>query len=173
MSGSSGSVVPRFLRQIREGGPVTLTHREVSRYFMTVAEAASLVIQAGGMARGGEVFVLDMGKSIRILELATTMIELSGLTVCNELNPQGDIAIEEVGLRPGEKLYEELLIGDNPVRTKHPRIMMAREAFIPWSEMHPFLEQLRTCIDSDRALALLRKLVPEFQHLRDNLQEAV
>jgi FlaA1/EpsC-like NDP-sugar epimerase len=169
--GSSGSVVPRFMRQIREGGPVTLKQRDMNRYFMTIPEAASLVIQAAGMTNGGEVFVLDMGNPMRILELATAMIELSGLTVRDENNPGGDIAIEEIGLRPGEKLFEELLISGNPASTKHPRIMMARETFRPWVEMRPLLDQLRACVDSNTALGVLRSIVPEFDHLRDNLQK--
>lgn len=131
---SSGSVVPLFRRQIEAGGPVTVTHPEVTRYFMTIPEAAQLVLQAGGMAArgdmGGEVFVLDMGEPVKIFDLARTMIELSGLAVRCEDNPLGDIAIEFVGLRPAEKLYEELLIGDNPQPTSHPRIMKARECVL-------------------------------------------
>jgi FlaA1/EpsC-like NDP-sugar epimerase len=164
--GSSGSVVPRFKEQIEKGGPVTLTHRKITRYFMTIPEAAQLVIQAGAMAQGGEVFVLDMGKSVKINDLARTMIRLSGLTVRDEENPDGDIAIEEVGLRPGEKLYEELLIGENPKATKHKRIMQAREKFMEWSDLEPKLETMRGHVNSgdrDAAIALLRELVPEYQ----------
>ncbi len=164
--GSSGSVVPRFKEQIERGGPVTLTHRKITRYFMTIPEAAQLVIQAGAMAQGGEVFVLDMGKSVKIYDLARTMIRLSGLTVRDEANPDGDIAIEEIGLRPGEKLYEELLIGENPKATKHKRIMQAREKFIEWSALEPVLDALRDHVssgDRDGAIALLRQLVPEYQ----------
>ena len=164
--GSSGSVVPRFKEQIAKGGPVTLTHRKITRYFMTIPEAAQLVIQAGAMAKGGEVFVLDMGKSVKIYDLAKTMIRLSGLTLRDENNPEGDIAIEEVGLRPGEKLYEELLIGENPKETAHKRIMQAREKYFEWSELEPKLETLRLCTyegDRDGAMTVLRNLVPEYQ----------
>jgi len=135
--GSSGSVVPLFRRQIAEGGPVTLTHPDVTRYFMTIPEAALLVIQAGAMADGGDVFVLDMGQPVRIQDLARRTIELSGLTVKDADNPDGDIAIRVTGLRPGEKLFEELLIGDNAQPTQHPRILKASEEFLAW----PMLEQ--------------------------------
>ena len=128
--GSSGSVVPKFRQQIRDGGPITLTHPDITRYFMTIPEASQLVIQAGAMAKGGDVFVLDMGQSVKIMDLARRMIELSGLKVKDEQNSDGDIAIEITGLRPGEKLYEELLIGDNPSPTSHPQIMKAQEEFI-------------------------------------------
>lgn len=130
--GSSGSVVPKFRQQIREGGPITLTHPEITRYFMTIPEAAQLVIQAGAMANGGDVFVLDMGMPVKIVDLARRMVELSGLTVLDDQNPDGDIEILLTGLRPGEKLYEELLIGDNPMPTAHPRIMRADEEYLPW-----------------------------------------
>ena len=140
--GSSGSVVPRFRQQIREGGPITLTHPEITRYFMTIPEAAQLVIQAGAMAKGGDVFVLDMGQSVKILDLARRMVELSGLTVRDDNHPDGDIEIEITGLRPGEKLYEELLIGDNPKPTNHSRIMKAHEEFLPWVELEPKLQAL-------------------------------
>jgi len=140
--GSSGSVVPKFRQQIRDGGPITLTHPEITRYFMTIPEASQLVIQAGAMAKGGDVFVLDMGQPVRIVDLARRMIELSGLTVKDEENPEGDIDIEITGLRPGEKLYEELLIGDNPERTSHPRIMKAHEDSIPWPELEGRLKAL-------------------------------
>ena len=129
---SSGSVVPRFKQQIAEGGPVTLTHPEVTRYFMTIPEAAQLVIQASAMATGGDVFLLDMGEPVKIMELARRIIDLSGLTVCDDVNPNGDIEIEIIGLRPGEKLYEELLIADNPQATENERIMKAHEDYLPW-----------------------------------------
>jgi FlaA1/EpsC-like NDP-sugar epimerase len=144
--GSSGSVVPRFRQQIRDGGPITLTHAEITRYFMTIPEAAQLVIQAGAMSKGGDVFVLDMGESVKIMDLARRMVELSGLTVKDELNPNGDIEIEITGLRPGEKLYEELLIGDNPKPTSHPRIMKAHEDFIPWAELEDRLKSLEIAL---------------------------
>lgn len=140
--GSSGSVVPLFRRQIAEGGPITLTHLDVTRYFMTIPEAAQLVLQAGAMAVGGDVFVLDMGQPIKIIDLARRMVQLSGLTLCDPDHPHGDIAIEVTGLRPGEKLYEELLIGDNPEPTGHPRIMKAHEPFLPWDALTPALAVL-------------------------------
>lgn len=145
--GSSGSVVPKFRQQIRDGGPITLTHPEVTRYFMTIPEAAQLVIQAGAMAKGGDVFVLDMGQSVKIIDLARRMVELSGLTVKDEQNPEGDIQINVTGLRPGEKLYEELLIGDNPKPTVHPRIMQAHEEFIPWAEFEAKLTALEMALN--------------------------
>ena len=145
--GSSGSVVPKFRQQIRDGGPITLTHPEITRYFMTIPEASQLVIQAGAMAKGGDVFVLDMGQSIKIMDLARRMIELSGLTVKDEQNPDGDIEIEITGLRPGEKLYEELLIGDNPKPTSHSRIMKAHEEFIPWSDLEANLIALEMALN--------------------------
>jgi FlaA1/EpsC-like NDP-sugar epimerase len=145
--GSSGSVVPKFRQQIRAGGPITLTHPEITRYFMTIPEASQLVIQAGSMAKGGDVFVLDMGQSVKIIDLARRMIELSGLTVKDERNPDGDIEIEITGLRPGEKLYEELLIGDNPKPTSHSRIMKAHEEFIPWVELEARLRSLEMALN--------------------------
>jgi FlaA1/EpsC-like NDP-sugar epimerase len=145
--GSSGSVVPKFRQQIRDGGPITLTHPEVTRYFMTIPEAAQLVIQAGAMAKGGDVFVLDMGQPVKIMGLARRMVELSGLTVKDEENPEGDIEISVAGLRPGEKLYEELLIGDNPKPTVHPRIMKAHEEFIPWAEFEAKLNALEMALN--------------------------
>lgn len=145
--GSSGSVVPKFRQQIRDGGPITLTHPEITRYFMTIPEASQLVIQAGAMAKGGDVFVLDMGQSVKIMDLARRMIELSGLTVKDEQNPDGDISIEITGLRPGEKLYEELLIGDNPKPTVHSRIMKAHEEFIPWAELEGQFRSLEMALN--------------------------
>jgi FlaA1/EpsC-like NDP-sugar epimerase len=139
---SSGSVVPRFREQIRDGGPVTVTHPEIIRYFMTIPEAAQLVLQAGGMAKGGEVFVLDMGQPVKIHDLAVRMIHLMGLTVRDEDNPQGDIEISFTGLRPAEKLYEELLIGENATGTEHPRIMCASEDYLPSEELVPLLDEL-------------------------------
>jgi FlaA1/EpsC-like NDP-sugar epimerase len=160
--GSSGSVVPKFRQQIRDGGPISLTHPDITRYFMTIPEASQLVIQAGSMGRGGDVFVLDMGEPIRIADLARRMIELSGLTVKDEGNPDGDIEIEITGLRPGEKLFEELLIGDNPEGTTHPRILRAREEFLPWQELEPKLKALELALsvnDVRLILAQLRELV--------------
>lgn len=145
--GSSGSVVPKFRQQIRDGGPITLTHEEVTRYFMTVPESAQLVIQAGAMAQGGDVFVLDMREPVKIMDLARRMVELSGLTVKDEKNPDGDIEIVVTGLRPGEKLYEELLIGDNPKPTQHPRIMKAHEEFIPWGDFEGKLKSLELALN--------------------------
>jgi FlaA1/EpsC-like NDP-sugar epimerase len=163
--GSSGSVVPRFQQQILAGGPVTLTHRDITRYFMTIPEAAQLVIQAGSMAQGGEVYVLDMGKSVKIIDLARSMIRLTGRTERTAENPNGDIEIVEVGLRPGEKLFEELLIGENPQPTKHARIMQASEHFIEWPKLSAELELLEQHLergDDIAALAILKSLVPEY-----------
>ncbi len=145
--GSSGSVVPKFRQQIRDGGPITLTHPDITRYFMTIPEASQLVIQAGAMAKGGDVFVLDMGQSVKIMDLARRMVELSGLTVKDEKNPDGDIEIEISGLRPGEKLYEELLIGDNPKPTPHSRIMKAHEEFIPWIDLEAKIQALEMALN--------------------------
>lgn len=160
--GSSGSVVPLFRQQIRAGGPVTLTHEAVTRYFMTIPEAAQLVIQAAAMARGGEVFVLDMGEPVQIAELARRMIWSAGLSVRDAANPHGDIAIAVTGLRPGEKLYEELLIGDNPEPTTHPRILRAREDFLPWpalaAELQALDDELNAC-DIAAVTQRLRRLV--------------
>ena len=145
--GSSGSVVPLFRQQIKDGGPVTLTHPDITRYFMTISEASQLVIQAGAMADGGDVFLLDMGEPVRIADLARRMIDLSGLTVRSDDNPEGDIELSVTGLRPGEKLYEELLIGDNPETTQHPRIMKAREDFLFWPELSKRLKVLDAALD--------------------------
>lgn len=160
--GSSGSVIPRFHDQIRRGGPVTVTHPNITRYFMTIPEAAQLVIQAGAMGQGGDVFVLDMGAPVKILDLAEKMIHLSGLSVRSERNPHGDIAIEFTGLRPGEKLYEELLIGDNVSETEHPMIMRADEEMLPWDIYKGVLKELLIsveCDDYDRVRQLLRETV--------------
>jgi len=168
--GSSGSVVPKFRRQIRDGGPITLTHKEIERYFMTIPEAAQLVIQAGAMAEGGDVFVLDMGQPVKIMDLARRMVELSGLVVRDEQEPDGDIAIEIIGLRPGEKLYEELLIGDNPIATKHERIMKAREGVMPWSVLEQHLAVLQTALarqDNEKIRAVLTELVTGYTASKD------
>lgn len=163
---SSGSVVPLFKEQIRGGGPVTVTHRDIIRYFMTIPEAAQLVIQAGAMARGGDVFVLDMGEPVRIEDLARRMINLMGLTVRDRSNPEGDIAIEYIGLRPAEKLYEELLIGSNVSGTDHPRIMRADEDFLPLELMSELLDELNNAVasyDYGAARNLLMRAVGEYQ----------
>lgn len=167
--GSSGSVIPLFRRQIAAGGPVTVTHPEVTRYFMTIPEAAQLVLQAGAMAESGDLFLLDMGEPIRIVDLARRMVALSGLTVRNAQHPGGDIEIQFIGLRPGEKLYEELLIGDNPMPTAHPRILRAREEHMALDTMQPLLEALRSAAladESSRIKALLHQLVPGYQTTR-------
>ena len=144
--GSSGSVVPLFREQIKRGGPITLTHPDITRYFMSIPEAAQLVIQAGAMGSGGDVFVLDMGQPVRIIDLARRMVELSGLVVRDESQPDGDIEIRVTGLRPGEKLYEELLIGDNPMPTQHGRIMRARDDFLVWPRLLEKLDALNIAV---------------------------
>ena len=164
--GSSGSVVPLFREQIKRGGPVTVTHPQVVRYFMTIPEAAQLVIQAGSMASGGDVFVLDMGQPVRIDDLARRMVSLMGLTVRDSEHPHGDIEIRYTGLRSAEKLFEELLIGNNVGGTQHPMIMRAMEKRLPWNRMREILEHLAAAIESfdcRRAVALLREAVPEYQ----------
>lgn len=164
--GSSGSVVPLFRDQIQKGGPVTVTHPDVIRYFMTIPEASQLVIQAGAMAQGGEVFVLDMGEPVRIVDLARTMVHLMGMSVRDEQNPDGDIAIAFSGLRPGEKLYEELLIGDCSTRTEHEMIMQAHEEKLEWDEVYFALEAFRKALsraDQDALRALLRSYVNGYE----------
>jgi FlaA1/EpsC-like NDP-sugar epimerase len=163
---SSGSVVPLFQEQIRRGGPVTVTHPDVIRYFMTIPEAAQLVIQAGSMAKGGDVFVLDMGRPVRIDDLARRMVNLMGLTVRDAHNPDGDIEIEYTGLRTAEKLFEELLIGTNVTGTDHPMIMRAMEHRLTWPRMEQVLNELLVALasfDCHRALALLAEAVAEYQ----------
>jgi FlaA1/EpsC-like NDP-sugar epimerase len=163
---SSGSVVPLFYEQIRAGGPVTVTHPEVIRYFMTIPEAAQLVIQAGSMADGGEVFVLDMGKPVRICDLARRMIHLMGLTVRDEQHPDGDIEISFTGLRPAEKLYEELLIGNNVTGTEHPMILRAIEHSLPWERVQWMLDEILAAMsrfDCPRSLQLLSEAVVEYK----------
>jgi FlaA1/EpsC-like NDP-sugar epimerase len=164
--GSSGSVVPLFQEQIRRGGPVTVTHRDVRRFFMTIPEAAQLVLQAGSMGTGGDVFVLDMGQPVEIDELARRMIKLAGLTVRDASNPDGDIEIEYSGLRPGEKLFEELLIGSNVTGTEHPMIMRAIEPSPSWEEAREILAELAIAlnrIDCRQVMALLEKAVREYR----------
>ena len=164
--GSSGSVIPLFQRQIAAGGPITVTHPEVTRYFMTIPEAAQLVLQAGTMAEGGDLFLLNMGAPVHIRALAQRMVALSGLTVRDAQHPGGDIAIEFTGLRPGEKLHEELLIGDHPIPTAHPRILRAREEHAPWESLQALLEALRHAAlanDVSTIKVLLRQMVSGYQ----------
>lgn len=164
--GSSGSVVPVFRDQIEKGGPVTITHPDVTRYFMTIPEAAQLVIQSGAMAEGGDVFLLDMGEPVRIVDLAINMIRLSGLTVCSDSNPEGDIVIRTIGLRPGEKLYEELLIESDALPTRHSRIMRAQEPFFTLAQMQDHFGNLRQLVDTNNvaaSVALLSLLVPGYR----------
>ena len=163
---SSGSVIPLFKNQIKEGGPLTVTHKDIVRYFMTISEAVELVIQAGAMCVGGDVFVLDMNKPIRIDDLAKKMIKLSGLKVKDELNPDGDIEIKYIGLRPGEKLKEELLVGDNTSATDNPLIMRANEDMLSWDELKPILDSLKNetqACNQEKIRKLLIQLVPCFQ----------
>jgi FlaA1/EpsC-like NDP-sugar epimerase len=164
--GSSGSVVPMFSSQIKAGGPITLTDPEITRFFMTIPEAAQLVIQAGAMAEGGDVFVLDMGEPVRIIDLAHKMVELSGLSVKNADQPDGDIEIQVTGLRPGEKLYEELLIGDNQEKTIHPKIMKAQETFVTWPDLEVHLNHLQELLYADKVVdsrEFLRQLVDGYK----------
>ncbi|MDC3042694.1 polysaccharide biosynthesis protein [Candidatus Pelagibacter sp.] len=159
---SSGSVIPKFKKQIKEGGPVTLTHKDVTRYFMTVTEAAQLVIQAGAMGKSSEVFVLDMGESVKIRDLIYKMINLSGFTVKDIKNPKGDIEVKITGLRPGEKLYEELLIGDNPQKTNHFKILKTDDPFIPFNQLEGDLIKLKDLLENNQASEvkiLLEKMV--------------
>jgi len=172
--GSSGSVVQRFKQQIEDGGPVTVTHPEIIRYFMSVPEAATLVIQAGAMAKGGEVFVLDMGEPVKIDELARTMIQLMGLEVQDEANPDGDIAITYIGLRPGEKLYEELLIDEGASETEHPRIRRKSERSLPAEELRRELDALRKALETSdiRAIDGLLSRIVEGYSPGDRTSEA-
>jgi len=169
--GSSGSVVPLFRKQIKAGGPITVTHPDIIRYFMTIPEASQLVLQAGAMGKGGDVFVLDMGEPVKITALAKKMISLSGLSEKNTELPNGDIEIEFAGLRPGEKLYEELLIGDNVEGTEHPRIMTANEVFLSWPETHNLLNRLdKACHDFkvEEVITLLQEAPAAFNHQGNN-----
>jgi FlaA1/EpsC-like NDP-sugar epimerase len=167
--GSSGSVVPLFRQQLAAGGPLTVTHADVTRYFMTIPEAAQLVLQAAAMAQGGDVFLLDMGQPVKILDLARRMVELSGLRLRDAEHPDGDIEIAITGLRPGEKLYEELLIGENPESTAHPRIMKAHEAHLDWSTLQPHLVTLCQAANADQSdaiKAVLKTCVQGYQSTR-------
>jgi FlaA1/EpsC-like NDP-sugar epimerase len=164
--GSSGSVVPLFRQQIASGGPITLTHPEIIRYFMTIPEAAQLVLQAAVLAEGGDLFLLDMGEPVRILDLARQMVRLSGLSLRDAQHPDGDIEIRCTGLRPGEKLYEELLIDAESEPTSHPLIFRARERSLAPSELWPRIDALEIAIarhDQNSAFSLLAELVPEWQ----------
>ena len=156
--GSSGSVVPKFRQQIKDGGPITVTHKDITRFFMSIPEAVQLVIQAGSMAKGGDVFVLDMGVPVKIFDLAVKMIKLSGLSVKDDNNPEGDIAIEYTGLRPGEKLYEELLIGENVSGTKHQRIMRANEVYMNWNDLNAHLNSLNVSMQQANVTEIKSKL---------------
>jgi len=163
---SSGSVIPLFKKQIKDGGPLTVTDANMVRYFMTIHEAVELVIQAGAMCKGGDVFVLDMGEPVRIYDLATRMIQLSGLHVLDDDNPDGDIEIKCIGLRPGEKLYEELLVGDNTSETDNPLILRAKEAMLDWVILKPILDQLHEATkksDQEKVRELLIEIVPDFK----------
>ena len=158
--GSSGSVIPLFRKQILKGGPITITHPDIIRYFMTISEAAQLVIQAGAMAKGGDVFILDMGEPVKIVDLAKNLIQLSGLSVKDENNPKGDIEITYTGLRPGEKLYEELLIGgDNVRKTAHPRIMTAEEVYLPFEQLSEVLSELENSCKDANYMAIRQTLL--------------
>ena len=162
---SSGSVIPKFKKQIKDGGPITLTHKDVTRYFMTITEAAQLVIQAGALGRNSEVFVLDMGESIKIKDLIEKMIIFSGLTIKNSKNQKGDIEIKIIGLRPGEKLYEELLVGNDPQKTTHPKILMAKDPFIPLADLENYLNNLKRLLNENNLKDdknLIEKLISSY-----------
>jgi len=164
--GSSGSVVPLFREQIASGGPVTVTHPEITRYFMTIPEAAQLVLQATGMAKGGEVFVLDMGEPVKLVDLARQMVELSGCTVRDSQHPEGDLAITFTGLRPGEKLYEELLLSDADLPTLHPLIRKANESRLSAAVLQDLNKQMEQALgrwDTEGTLSILHRLVPEYR----------
>lgn len=171
--GSSGSVVPLFKKQIKKGGPITITHPDIIRYFMTIPEAAQLVLQAGAMGTGGEVFVLDMGKPVKIVDLAYKMTHLMGLTIKDDKNPNGDIQIDYTGLRPGEKLYEELLIGNQPKKTLHSRILKANEYSVPWADVAKMIAQLTDAM-RDENVSQIKTLLMDFPlDYQPNLSEKV
>lgn len=171
--GSSGSVIPLFRKQLREGGPVTVTHPEMTRYFMTIPEASQLVIQAGSMGESGNVYVLDMGEPVSILDMARKIIRLSGLTIRDEKNPDGDIEIVFSGMRPGEKLYEELLIGENPEPTRHPRISRANEVCIDWAELLSLLDRLNKAVNADDLAQVRQLLLSSVQGYQPQSEEFV
>ena len=174
--GSSGSVVPLFRDQIRDGGPITVTHPDIIRYFMTIPEASQLVLQAGSMGKGGEVFVLDMGEPVRIADLARKMIHLMGLVEQTDDQPDGDIKIVFTGLRPGEKLFEELLIGNNPHGTDHPRIMMARESSMPWANLKAALNRLADAskrFDCEEVVSILKECPTDYQPVETQLVDLI
>ena len=163
---SEGGKTPRFKQQIQAGGPVTLTHKNIVRYFMTIPEASQLVIQAAALGKGGDVFLLDMGEPVKIADLAKRMIELSGYRVKDDAHPDGDIEIQVTGLRPGEKLYEELLIRDNPMKTEHPRIFRAKEVSIPAEDLLVRLQELKVgleALDRKAVMTVVKECVPEYQ----------
>jgi FlaA1/EpsC-like NDP-sugar epimerase len=174
---SSGSVIPLFKKQIKSGGPVTVTDVNMVRYFMTIPEAVQLVIQAGAMGKGGDVFVLNMGKPVKIYDLAVKMIQLSGLQVLDKDNTDGDIEISYTGLRPGEKLYEELLVGNEVTKTDHKMIFRAKEEMIVWDKLKPMLDDLEVlAVDSsrhDQVKALLKKIVPQFHNNSNQLNDQI
>lgn len=175
---SSGSVIPKFKKQIKDGGPITLTHNDVTRYFMTLSEASQLVIQASAMSKGGDVFILDMGKPIKIRDLIIKMLNLSGLSLKDENNLDGDIEVKIVGLRPGEKLYEELMLGDKPQTTEHPKIFRSQDTFIPWGQFQIDLQELNLSIENgniEETINLIKKLIQGYawngkivDHLKKN-----
>jgi FlaA1/EpsC-like NDP-sugar epimerase len=170
--GSSGSAIPLFIDQIAAGGPVTLTDMNITRYFMTIPEAAQLLIQANGMAVGGEIFILDMGEPIRLYDLITKMINFSGFLVKDDTNPHGDIEIKICGLRPGEKLHEELFIGTNPEQTHHPKIMKVNDESVKWEELKSELDNLAIILDKfdkEKLFEVIQKLVPEYNRHKNNL----
>jgi FlaA1/EpsC-like NDP-sugar epimerase len=170
--GSSGSVVPLFRQQVKDGGPITLTHQSITRYFMSIPEAAQLVLQAAALGHGGDLFILDMGEPVKIIDLAKRVIELSGLLVKNTENPNGDIEIKITGLRPGEKLYEELLIGDNPIRTTQPKIMRAHEEFLEWDVLENKLNNLSNALennDVEEIIRILKDIVKEYSGIKNTV----
>jgi FlaA1/EpsC-like NDP-sugar epimerase len=165
--GSSGSVIPLFEKQISQGGPITVTHEDVIRYFMTITEASQLVIQAGAMGNNGEVFLLDMGKQVKIYDLAKKMIHLRGLTIKDRKNPDGDIEISIIGLGKGEKLFEELVIGKDSSITKHPRILVSKEEGFNSDLLINYLEDINSCIESfdeEQIIDIFQKLIPDFNY---------